>query len=185
MSDLITRYNSPARILHWVMALLVLMMIPAGVIMVQEGLDRSLQNTLFIFHKNVGTLLLLLIIARIAYRRLRPPPPLPDTVPAWQHKIADATHMALYGLLVAMPLLGYIRVRAGGFPIESLDALGVPALVPRSDALAGVAKTLHFYGAIAIGVVIAMHIGAALFHGIIRRDGIFSRMWPPFGGGAT
>ncbi len=84
-----------------------------------------------------------------------------------------------------MPLLGYIRVRAGGFPIESLDALGVPAFVPRSDALAGVAKTLHFYGAIAIGVVIAMHIGAALFHGIIRRDGIFSRMWPPFGGGAT
>ncbi len=81
MSDLITRYNSPARILHWVMALLVLMMIPAGVVMVQEGLDRSLQNTLFIFHKNVGTLLLLLIIARIAYRRLRPPPPLPDTGP--------------------------------------------------------------------------------------------------------
>ena len=78
-----------------------------------------------------------------------------------------------------MPLAGYIRVRAGRFPIEGLDALGIGTLVPRSEALANAAKALHFYGAYAIAALIAIHIGAALLHGLILRDGVFARMWPP------
>lgn len=184
MTEPIHRYRSPARLLHWIMAALVLLTIPAGFIMVQQGLDRSLQNALFLFHKNIGILLLLLVIARSLYRWFRPPPPLPASVPPWQHRIADATHVAMYVLLFAMPIAGYVRVKAGGFPIESLDALGVPALVPRSEALAEAAKAAHYYGAWAIGAIIALHIGAALHHAILRRDGVFSRMWPPIGGRA-
>lgn len=166
------------------MALIVLMMIPAGLIMVQDGIDRSLQNALFLFHKNVGVLVLLLLLVRVLYRWFRPPPPLPDGFPDWQHRIAGATHGALYLLLFAMPVAGYVRVRAGGFPIETLDAMGIPALVPRSDALADTATAMHYYGGLAIIAIIAMHIGAACYHGILRRDGIFSRMWPPFGRGS-
>ncbi|MEJ8562545.1 cytochrome b/b6 domain-containing protein [Yoonia sp. GPGPB17] len=59
--------------------------------------------------------------------------------------------------------------------------MGVPALVPRSEVLAEVAKAVHFYGAYAITILVAMHIGAAAYHGLVRRDGIFSRMWPPIG----
>lgn len=176
------RYRAPARAFHWIIALIVLLMIPAGLLMVQDWIGRPLQNNLFVFHKNFGVLVLLLVTARLVYRWLRPPPPLPDTVPDWQARIAGATHAALYVLLFAMPVAGYVRVKAGGFPIESLDALGLPSLVPRSDALAETAKAAHYYGGIAIGAIIAMHIGAALYHGLIRRDGIFSRMWPPFGG---
>jgi len=179
-----TRYRGPARLFHWGMAVLVLSTIPAGFLMVQEGLDRSLQDTLFVFHKNVGVLLLLLVLVRLLYRWRHAPAPLPDDLPGWQRTAAGLTHAALYTLLVVMPLAGYIRVRAGGFPIESLDALGVPALVPRSDALAEAAKTVHYYGALAIAALIALHISAAAYHGILRRDGIFSRMWPPFGGAA-
>lgn len=182
MSDRSNQYGPFARAVHWIMAILVLGMIPAGIAMVQPDIDRSLQNTLFIFHKNTGVLLILLILLRIAYRLRNPPAPLPVDTPGWQHMAASASHLGLYALLVIVPVAGYVRVKAGGFPIETLDALGIPSLVPRSDALAEVAKTIHYFGGLGIAAIIAAHVGAAAFHGIIKRDGVFSRMWPPFGG---
>ncbi len=181
MTNPTATYRLPARVLHWLMALLVLGMIPVGFLMVQEGLSRPLQDTLFISHKNVGVVLLVLIVLRLLYRWRNPPPPEPAHLPAWQVKVAGATHGLLYALLVIMPLAGYVRVRAGGFPIEALDAMGIPSLVPRSDALAAVAKSVHFFGALTIVVLIALHIGAALQHAILKRDGVFSRMWPGSG----
>jgi cytochrome b561 len=175
------RHATPIRILHWIMAVLVLLMIPAGLVMVQPGLDRGVQNALFIFHKNTGILLILLLILRVALRLRHPAPPLPAAMPGWQRLAAGATHGALYGLLLAVPVAGYIRVKAGGFPIESLDALGVPPLVPRSDALADAAKLAHWALGLAIGAAIAAHVGAAAFHGLVKRDGVFLRMWPPLG----
>ncbi|MEM7720949.1 MAG: cytochrome b [Pseudomonadota bacterium] len=176
-------YRAPARWLHWGMALLILGMIPGGFLMIQEGLPRSVQNSMFISHKNLGVLLLLLVIVRLLYRWRNPPPPEPDHLPGWQVRIAGLTHGLLYALLVIMPIAGYTRVKAGGFPIEVLDAWGVPSLVPRSDALAEFAKAVHFYGAWAIAILVAMHIGAALHHAIVKRDGVFSRMWPRAGAG--
>lgn len=172
-------YSTTARLLHWTTAILVLGMIPAGFIMVQPGLDRGLQDTLFIFHKNSGVVLLLLTIARLVYRARHPAPQLPASIPEWQQRVAGASHVLLYVLLIAMPVAGYIRVKAGGFPLESLDALGVPSLVPRSDALAETAKTAHYLGAIMLTGLVALHVGAALQHALIKRDGVFSRMWPP------
>jgi cytochrome b561 len=178
------RYRAPARLFHWATAAVVLLMIPAGFTMVQEGLSRSLQNTLFIFHKNVGVALLLIVAARLVYRMVRPAPPLPSHLPDWQRRVARATHVLLYALLLVMPLAGYIRVRAGGFPIEALDAMGIPSLVPRSEALASAAQTVHFLGAWAISAMIALHVAAALYHGLVLRDGVFGRMWPPVGRGS-
>lgn len=178
MTNPTTTYRLPARLIHWIMALLVLGMIPVGFLMVQEGLSRPLQNTLFISHKNIGVLLLVLIVIRILYRWRNAPPPKPAHLPGWQVKVAGLTHGLLYALLVIMPLAGYVRVRAGGFPIEALDAMGIPALVPRSDALAASAKAVHFYGALALALLVALHVGAALQHVIIKRDGVFERMWP-------
>jgi cytochrome b561 len=177
-------YRTPARLLHWVMAILILLMIAAGFLMIQEGLARSTQNTLFIFHKNIGVLVMLLVIARLFYRWRNPPVLEPAPMPAWQESIAKLTHVALYVLLIIMPIAGYVRVRAGGFPIEALDAAGIPGFVPRSDELAAFAKTVHYFGAFALAGLVAMHIGAAAFHGLVRRDGIFTRMWPPVAGRA-
>lgn len=175
-------YNRTYRLIHWTMALLIIGMIPGGFLMIQKGLDRDLQNTLFISHKNIGVLLLILIIVRIINRLRRPPQLKPIELAPIQEMAAHATHIALYVVLLVMPLMGYIRVRAGGYPIEWLDAIGAPSLVPRSDALAEFAKMVHFYGAFALAGLLCMHIGAALLHGIILKDGVFSRMWPPFRG---
>jgi cytochrome b561 len=175
-----TEYRRVARLFHWGMAALVLAMIPAGMTMVQPGIDRSLQNTLFIFHKNAGVLVLVLVVLRLLYRWRHPPAPLPDDVPGWQHRAAGLSHAALYALLVIVPVAGYVRVKAGGFPIETLDRLGVPPLVARSDALAETAKTIHYFGGIALGLLVGLHIAAAVYHGVVRKDQVFARMWPPF-----
>lgn len=178
----VRKYRGPARLLHWVIAVLLFLMIPAGFVMIQEGLAREISNRLFIFHKNMGVILLVLILLRVLFRLVNPPPPMTAQLPLWQERIAAASHGLLYLLLVVMPVAGYVRVRAGGFPIEMLDAWGVPALVPESEALANTAKAVHYYGALAITALIALHVGAALFHLIVRRDGVFQRMWPPVGG---
>ncbi len=175
------QYSGASRLIHWVMAILVIGMIPIGFLMVQQGLSRSLQNFLFISHKNIGVLLLILVFVRLFNRWRNPPNLEPVEMAPIQAFAAHMTHIALYGLLLIMPLAGYIRVRAGGFPIESLDAMGIPALVPRSEALAEAAKAVHFYGSYAIAGVLLMHIGAACFHALVLKDGVMSRMWPPFG----
>lgn len=178
-----SKYTGPARGLHWLMAVLIILTIPAGLIMVQPGLDRGLQNGLFIYHKNVGVLLMLLIVVRLTWRLRHPPPAKPSTVPAWQARIANVTHALMYVLLFVVPTSGYVRVKAGGFPIESLDALNIPSVVPRSEALAELAQTVHYAAGLLLIGLTALHVGAAMFHAMVKQDGVFSRMWPPVGGG--
>lgn len=171
-------YKAPARWLHWSVALLVLAMLPVGFLMVQQGLSRPLQNSLFLFHKNTGVIVALLVAARLFYRWRNPPPPLPAGLPDRQRQVSTWTHGILYGLIILMPVSGYVRVRAGGFPIEMLDALGIGTFLPKSEALANAAKSLHYAGAWALALLVALHVGAALQHALIKRDGIFQRMWP-------
>lgn len=172
-------YTSTARLLHWTIAVIVLMMIPAGLIMTREGLPRGLQDTLFIFHKNAGIVVLLLMLSRLFWRLGHPAPPLPGSVPDWQQRAARISHAALYVMLLVMPVSGYLRVRAGGFPIEGLDAIGVPTLVAKSKPLEQAAQATHFYGFLIITALLLLHVAAALQHLLIQRDGVFFRMWPP------
>lgn len=172
-------YRTPARMFHWSIAVAVLLMIPAGLVMTRDGLDRGLQDTLFVFHKNLGVLLIPVILARLAYRLRHRPPPLPDVVPAWQRRIAGLSHAALYLLLIIMPLSGFVRVRAGGFPVELLDFLGAGPWLAKSEHLADSAKLLHATAGALLIALLALHVAAALHHALFRRDGVWSRMWPP------
>lgn len=174
-------YRPSQRALHWIMALLILPMIAAGFVMVQQGLPRAVQNTLFVLHKNIGLVVLILAVLRVGVAWRSPALPLPGHLPRWQRLVAKASHGLLYALMLIMPLSGYIRVRAGGFPIELMDRLGLPTLVPKSDALASAAKAVHEFGAYAIAALLVLHIAAGLHHALILRDGIWGRIWPPFG----
>jgi cytochrome b561 len=171
-------YHPAARALHWLTVLLVLSTIPVGALMVEPGWSRPVGNAMFIWHKNVGVAILLVVVVRLAVRWRHPPPPLPASVPALQARLAGAVHAALYALLLIMAVSGYVRVVAGGFPLETLDAIGFPRLAPRSDALAEAAKGVHAAARIPLVLLILAHVGAAAFHGLVRRDGVFARMWP-------
>lgn len=173
-----TAYRPAARALHWISALLVIATFPAGVIMLQEGLSRPVQNSLFMFHKNIGVVILLLVLARIAYRMANPPPPLPASISTMQARIAGVVHVLLYVFLIVMAVSGYVRVVAGGFPLEVWDALGVPRLVPESKELAAQAKAIHATARFALFALILAHVGAAIYHAVVLKDGVVSRMWP-------
>lgn len=182
MPNLVNRaYRPLARALHWIVAVIVFAMIPAGVVMLTPGLDRPLQNLLFTFHKNMGVVLLLLVLWRLAYRAMNPAPPLPPSVPPLQARIAGLTHLGLYAALLVMAVSGYVRVVAGGFPLEVWDAIGVPRLVPKSESLAATAKAIHANARFVLIALIVAHVGAALYHLLIKRDGVFARMWPSAG----
>lgn len=174
-------YKAPARYLHWIVAVLVISTLPVGVLMVDGGFARPTQDLLYIYHKNLGVVILLLVLLRLLYRAMNPPLPLPDSVAGLQRLAAHGTHVLLYVLLLVMTISGYVRVKAGGFPIEFLDALGMPSLVPVSKPLEETAKTIHGTARFVLALLILMHIGAAAFHGIVKKDGVFSRMWPSRG----
>jgi len=176
MTQELSGYSAIARLFHWSIAVLVLLMIPAGLVMVTEGLPRAVQNTLFIFHKNTGLVILFLVLLRFLYRKVNPPPSLPESLPGWQKTAAILNHGILYVLLFLMPIAGYVRVKAGDFPIEALDALGVPSLVPKSESLANFASLVHATGAFLLIAFVSLHLLAAAYHGLVRRDGVVARM---------
>jgi cytochrome b561 len=171
-------YGVGARVFHWVTVLLVFSTIPIGLVMTQE-LPRPTQDLLFTLHKAIGITLLLTILARLAWRLSVGAPPSPE-LPRMQLLAATTVHWALYALVFSMAVTGYVRVVSGGFPIEVLNAIGVPPLLPKNEALASVAKVAHRTIAWVLIGVIAIHVAAAAYHGLVRRDGVVSRMWPPF-----
>lgn len=171
-------YGVGARVFHWVTVLLVFVTIPIGLVMTQD-LPRPTQNTLFTLHKAIGIILLLTILARLAWRLSVGAPPPPD-LPRAQLLAATTVHWALYILVFAMAVSGYVRVVSGGFPIEVLNAIGVPPLLPKNEALASAAKVAHGTIAWVLIATVTVHVAAALYHGLVRKDGVVSRMWPPF-----
>ena len=168
-------YSVTARVLHWVVAALVLFMVPVGIIIANEW-GGPVQQPLYDLHKSVGVLLLPLVLARLLYRLTHPPMPLPADIPALQQFAAHATHWALYGLLIAQPLVGLIATSAYPAPLPMFGLFDLPPVWPENRPLSERLFALHRWMGIAIAVVAAMHIGAALHHHFVRRDRVLMRM---------
>jgi cytochrome b561 len=168
-------YSVTARVLHWVVAALVLFMVPVGIIIANEW-GGPVQQPLYDLHKSVGMLLLPLVLARLLYRLTHPPMPLPADIPALQQFAAHATHWALYGLLIVQPVVGLIATSAYPAPLPMFGLFELPPVWPENRPLSERLFALHRWMGIAIAVVAAMHIGAALHHHFVRRDRVLMRM---------
>lgn len=161
-----------ARVLHWLMAVLILAMLFIGVSMVA---DLSLRHPVLIsLHKATGLALLVLVVLRIAVRLTLPHPPLPNDLPKLQRWAAGASHLLLYGLMLAMPLLGWAMLSAGDYP----RPLGLPAIVPHNLQLYAVLRQAHGWAGYLLFATVLVHVGAALMHAWVRRDGVLRSMWP-------
>jgi len=170
-----SRHFSPlARLLHWTMAVLILAMLFIGVAMVATV--SHAHATLIALHRPLGVALLVLALIRVAVRWKNGSPSLPDDMPALQRFAAKASHLVLYGLFIAMPLIGWTMLSAGGYPVTLFGAWHLPAIVPRNVDLFALLRALHTWLAFALFATVLAHIAAALFHGLIRRDGVFSSM---------
>lgn len=174
----VLRYTAPARSLHWLTALLVLgVVIPAGVwIKYFEPADEAFKFKLYNVHESVGVIVFVLVVARLIHRLRNPPPPLPADTPAPVRVTAHVVHVALYVLLLSMPVVGFLATNAWGFPLSVFGVLPLPSPVGKDEALAKVLSFLHWTGAIAIGVLIAGHVAGAVYHQFVRRDALIRRM---------
>lgn len=168
------RFSLALRALHALMALMILTMLFVGVGMMSTTSDA--RRWLFDLHKPLGVLILLLAAIRLIVRLVIPTPPLPADLPSIQKLAAHASHVLLYGLMFALPLLGWATLSAGGYPVSLFGAFHLPPIVPHDAGLFAVLHALHVTLAIVLFLIVLVHLGAALMHGLIRRDGVFSSM---------
>jgi cytochrome b561 len=168
-------YTVTARVLHWVTALVIVLMIPLGVI-IGNDLGGSLQNSLYSLHESLGALLIPLVLARIGHRLMHPPLRLPQDIPPPQRVAAEVTHVGLYVLLVAQPLVGWIAISASGTPVNVLGLFALPPIAPENRVFSEQLFVLHGLIGFAIAGLVAAHIGAALYHHVVRKDRVLMRM---------
>ncbi len=174
MSAALHRFTPIQRLLHWTTAVLVIAMLFIGVGMVST-VGRSYLSLVSI-HRPLGAAILILTLLRLGVRLRRGSPPLPADLPWPMAFAAKATQVVLYALLLAMPLVGWAMLSAGGYRVEMFGAFSLPPIVPHDAALHALLRQAHTLLAFALFGAILAHAGAALFHGLVRRDGVFEAM---------
>jgi cytochrome b561 len=167
-------FTLAARVLHWLMAAMILAMLFIGVGMVASVSERH--AWLLAIHKPLGIAILILAVVRLAVRLRHPPPPLPADLPALQKLAALASHWLLYFLMLAMPLIGWAMLSAGGYPVMLGTSLRLPPIFPTSPVAFAVLRHLHTGFAMLLFLTFLAHMAAALYHGLIRRDGVLPSM---------
>ena len=173
-------YASTARTLHWITAAAIAVMIPLGIAMTWRGNTLNIwdgvTDTLYSSHKLLGFVVLWLVAARLAYRLVKGAPPDEPTLNRAQRLGSRLVHWALYGLLLVVPLLGWMGVSL--FPALTIFGLfDLPALAAPDEDAAKRVLGLHGALALLLAGLALIHIAAALYHHLIRRDGVMARMW--------
>ena len=176
-----SRYTATAIVLHWLLAVVVLGLFGMGLYM--ADLPFSPQRLkLYNWHKWAGMCFLILSVLRLLWRLAHRPPVLPAEVsqamPSWQTRAYHATHHLLYVLFFAVPVAGWAYSSAAGFPIVLFGQLPLPDLLAANKDLAEQIKPLHELLAFALVGLAALHMGAALKHHWLDRDGLLLRMLP-------
>ncbi len=171
------KYRWPAITLHWMMAVMILAALPLGLVMTELDLSPT-KLKLYSWHKWLGVTLFMLLVLRVLWRLSHRPPPLPDSLPRWQRWSAHGIHGALYVLMFAIPLSGWLMSSAKGFQTVWFGVVPLPDLVPRHEALGEWLQETHEVLNGLLMVLLALHVGAALKHLFIDRDGIAARMMP-------
>lgn len=169
-------HHPGAKALHWITALAVLGLLGVGLWM--TGLPLGLLKLeVYGWHKWIGLTVLVLTMVRLWWRWRHPPPPLPGALPTWERRAAHAAHWALFFLLLAMPISGWLMNSAAGVGLYWFGYVPIPDLVPRDPALFETLRTVHRVLSRLLMAVVALHVGAVVYHDVLRRDGIFRRIW--------
>jgi cytochrome b561 len=170
-------WGAPAKFFHWTIALLILVQIALGVAAASWRIS-PLKLELFVWHKSTGMLILVLMLARLAWRLANPTPALPPGTPRWERYAAHASHGLLYVLAIALPLSGWVINSAAAVPFSVFWLVPLPPIVAPDEHVEDLAKLAHFSLLMALCLVLVVHIGAALRHHLIKRNDILLRMLP-------
>jgi cytochrome b561 len=174
-------YSPAARTFHWLTVVLVAIQVPVGIYMAYRGnvleVWDGLTNALYSMHKLGGIVIFLIVVLRLVNRLSGGVPADEPTLEPWQKVASHLNHWGLYLLLLATPIVGYVGVSL--YP--ALDIFGLfslPGVVAPNEDAAATAFNVHKLLAFALVALIGMHIAAALYHYLIRKDGVLGRMLP-------
>jgi cytochrome b561 len=170
-----TQFAFLSRILHWLMAALLVAMLFIGVSMVANLGDY---HWLLSLHRPLGILILILAAIRLITRLFTKAPALPPSMSQAERLVVKMSEILLYALFIALPLVGWAMLSAGHFPIVMFGSVHLPPILPPRPELYARLRETHTILAYLLFLTFLAHLGAVLFHTLIVRDGILSRMVP-------
>ncbi|MGF1527751.1 MAG: cytochrome b [Candidatus Competibacterales bacterium] len=176
------RWGSISQLFHWAIAITIIATAALGLYMVDVPLSQfRLKIQLYDLHKAIGIILILVVVARLAWRWINPTPALPDNLKGYERVLAKGTHWLFYGLMFAMPISGYIMHSTSTVrrtPVELFGGITVPNILPANENLSEIAEGVHEALFWVLAVLLVLHVAAALKHHFILKDGVLLRMLP-------
>ncbi len=174
------RYGAVAQGFHWLIAALILTTVVIALYMTGLPLSPDKIKT-YNLHKSIGVTILTLALLRLSWRLVSPPPPLPAAMAGWERAAATASHLALYALLFAQPVIGIFHSSAASFPVVVFGMVTLPSVTAPDKGLKETLALLHSWLGWAFIALICLHAAAALRHHFIEKDDILKRMLPGAG----
>ncbi|SCB44957.1 cytochrome b [Rhizobium lusitanum] len=170
------RYRPSQRILHWTMAIVIISALGLGLYCSYLVPGSALRRGLLDVHKSLGMTALALIAIRLPLRFSFGEPAYRQPLDALNHYAARGVHILLYGLMILMPLAGYTTSAAGGHDLPWFGLFQWPNLLPLDKPLERMAAEIHEYGAYCLYAIVSLHVVAALWHHLFRKDEVLRRM---------
>lgn len=171
-------YRPTAIALHWLIALAIFAAFAMGLYMTGIQGFSPTKLKLYSWHKWLGVTIFGFAVLRMLWRLTHPVPPVAAGTPPWQVKAAHAVHFLLYALIFAVPVSGYLYSTAAGVPVVYLGIWELPVLIAKDDGLKALLKFVHVWLNYSMAAIVVLHVGAALKHQLIHRDGTLARMLP-------
>jgi len=171
------RYNPMARLFHWVVVTLLVVQVTIALVL-PSILPKADEDRLTAWHLSVGSTILLVMLLRLAWRLTHPVPSPPVDLPPALRLLSRATHWAFYVILVVLPLLGWTAASAFGATVRLFGLIPLPALTAPNKPFAEAIGSVHAAVAFVLLALIALHVAGALYHVLIKRDGVIRRMLP-------
>lgn len=172
-------YTRTAQILHWVMAIIFIIAWGIGFYsgnFLSYEIDGSFKGDVISLHKNIATTIIFLVMIRIFWRYTHPAPKLPDSMSKNMKIAAHLGHLALYFMLIALPVTGCLFSWSLGYPAPVLYLFNLPPLIGVDPAVTAIAKPVHIWLSWAAGLLIVGHVLAALKHHFIDKDNVLKSM---------
>jgi cytochrome b561 len=170
-------YSKTAKWLHWIMA--VVLIFDLTVAQQFSAMPAAEKGEILLGHSSIGTILLLLVLFRLFWRYRNPGPALPSTMAEWQKIASKASHHTLYTLMVIVPLTGFYISDYSPIAVTPFGAFSMGGEGMTEEGFQAV-RSAHEIATQALIVLIVIHFGAAMYHRLIQKDGVFQRMAPRF-----
>ena len=171
------RYGSVAQAFHWLVVAMLAGQYSVA-LWLSYVLPKSAEGDLVAWHFSLGSSIAVVMVLRLAWRLTHPPPPAPRDLPGSLRLLSRATHWVFYGVFIVLPFLGWAAAAADAARVKLAGLIPLPLLVPKDDPFGKAMQTVHPAIAITLLAVIALHIAGALYHALVKHDGVLGRMLP-------